>query len=109
MRTLLMRAFEIKQDDIDGPAWLTDAKFDVNAKLPAGATNDHLPAMLQKLLTERFHLAMHQETREMPAYVLTIAKGGIKFKENQDPNIRPMRPGDLGRLGDGAREARATP
>ncbi len=104
MRTVLTRAFDVKQNDIDGPAWLDDAKFDVNAKIPAAATKDQVPAMLRQLLTERFHLATHKENRDMPAYVLTIAKGGIKFKQNHDPNIKPMHPGDLGSGGEGARD-----
>ena len=49
MRTMLMRAFEMKQDDIDGPAWLAETKFDVNAKIPAGATKDQVPVMLQQI------------------------------------------------------------
>ena len=35
--------------------------------------------MLQKLLAERFQLTSHRERREMPVYVLTLAKGGSKL------------------------------
>jgi uncharacterized protein (TIGR03435 family) len=37
--------------------------------------------VLRTLLTERFHLAMHTETRSFGHIVLTRAKGGSKMKE----------------------------
>ena len=37
--------------------------------------------MLQSLLAERFGLKIRRESKEMPAYVLTVAKAGPKFKE----------------------------
>jgi uncharacterized protein (TIGR03435 family) len=35
------------------------------------------------MLQERFRLQIHRETAQRPAYVLTIAKGGPKFKANE--------------------------
>jgi uncharacterized protein (TIGR03435 family) len=35
--------------------------------------------MLRALLADRFKLAVHTETREMPIYVLVVAKGGSKL------------------------------
>jgi uncharacterized protein (TIGR03435 family) len=40
--------------------------------------------MLQRLLTDRFHLALHRETRELAGYDLTIAKGGPKLRVSTD-------------------------
>jgi bla regulator protein blaR1 len=37
--------------------------------------------MLQPLLEDRFNLKFHHETREMPVYMLVVAKGGSKLKE----------------------------
>ncbi len=39
--------------------------------------------MNRQILTDRFKLTAHNETRELPAYVLTVAKGGPKFKESK--------------------------
>ena len=36
--------------------------------------------MLQALLEDRFKLKIHQETREVPVYALTVAKNGPKLK-----------------------------
>ena len=40
--------------------------------------------MLQTLLADRFQLQVHRETREMPAYVLTVARGGSKLTPAKD-------------------------
>jgi uncharacterized protein (TIGR03435 family) len=37
--------------------------------------------MLQTLLAERFKLAMHSETRELPVYALVVGKSGPKIQE----------------------------
>ena len=39
--------------------------------------------MLQDLLVERFQLRLHSETREAPAYVLTVDKGGLKMRPSE--------------------------
>jgi uncharacterized protein (TIGR03435 family) len=51
-----------------GPDWLWDAKYDIVANLPKGATAEQIPAMLQRLLAERLGLVAHRETRPMPVY-----------------------------------------
>ncbi len=47
---------------------------------------------LQTLLKERFKLAIHRETKELPIYELTVAKAGPKL---QPPNCIQREPCDL--------------
>jgi uncharacterized protein (TIGR03435 family) len=74
-----------------GPAWMLSDAFDVQVKVDAATTErwSKLPqqpvdeerrAVLRELLAERFQLKLHREMREMPAFVLTVAKGGSKLQ-----------------------------
>jgi uncharacterized protein (TIGR03435 family) len=40
--------------------------------------------MLQNLLAERFKLAIHRETKDLPLYSLVVAKNGPKLKESAE-------------------------
>jgi len=78
---VLMEAFTVKRYQIVGPAWLDQDCFEIVAKMPEGAAANEMPAMLQALLAERFHLAAHKENRPGPVYALVVDKGGPKFQE----------------------------
>jgi uncharacterized protein (TIGR03435 family) len=64
-----------------GPAWYDSEKYDVTAKpdQPGAPNVAQLRTMVKKLLTERFQLAFHREEKELSAYLLTVAKGGLKI------------------------------
>jgi uncharacterized protein (TIGR03435 family) len=47
--------------------------------------------MMQDLIGARFQLKTHRETRELPVYELTVAKGGFKLKEIP-PSSTPRTP-----------------
>lgn len=74
---------------VGGPPWLDDARFDINGEIDGdGVPNDHQwKIAVQKLLIERFQLKIHHEKREMPAFVLVIAKGGPKLTPG-DGNVK---------------------
>jgi len=80
LKVVLQEAFNVKMDQITGPSWLDGDCFTIVAKMPEGATKDQLPAMLQALLSERFKLAAHKESRQGSGYALTVDKGGPKFR-----------------------------
>jgi len=94
LQMLIREAYGINSyDQIQGPGWLSEARFDVLAKLPPGSTKEQFELMLQALLEERFHLALHRVMKDFPIYELTIAKGGSKLKENTE-TLESTRPGD---------------
>jgi uncharacterized protein (TIGR03435 family) len=63
-------------DVYGGPAWLNTDFYDIVAKAPGNAGMDEMyGAMTKALLEERFRLRLHDETRQMPVYDLTVAKG----------------------------------
>ncbi|HEX3879498.1 MAG TPA: TIGR03435 family protein, partial [Bryobacteraceae bacterium] len=55
-------------------------RYEIVATVPAGATHDDVPLMLQKLIIERFGLTFHREQKEIPGYVLLTGKSGPKLK-----------------------------
>ena len=77
----LSYAYGMKSYQMVAPDWLREARYDVVAKGPAGTRREDLPKMIQTLLTDRFKLQAHQETREIPVLVLAIGKAGPKLKE----------------------------
>src|SRR5580658_1337243 len=79
---LVMSAWRLNRDQvIGGPNWLETAGWDIDARFPAGASPAQAPQMMQAMLADRFRLVTHRETRTLPIYVLTVAKGGIKLQQ----------------------------
>lgn len=79
---LILTAYDLfPQQLVGGPGWVNSDRFDVVAhasedlepSIPGGPPG-RLQLMLQRLLAERFNLAMHRETREQPVYELTMAR-----------------------------------
>lgn len=82
VRFLLAFVYDVHDRQIvDAPAWLGTEKFDIVgvADAPGSPDLEQLKTMERKLLTDRFQLKFHWETREMPAYVLTVEKGGARL------------------------------
>ncbi len=84
LKMLLMRAYQVKNQEIFGPAWMESEHFNLTAKVPQGATKEQVNVMFRNLLAERFHVVLHHESRPLPAYALTVAKGGLKIKESSE-------------------------
>jgi uncharacterized protein (TIGR03435 family) len=81
---LVARAYNMSYDLVAAPDWMSQQKFDIVAKVPAGASKAKVEAMWQQLLTERFKLASHRESRVVARFDLQVAKGGPKFKESEE-------------------------
>ena len=82
LSNLVTQAFDIQRFQLTGPSWLDSERFDITAKIPDGATKEQFRLMQRDLLTERFKLTLHHETKEMPLYELVIGKNGPKLKES---------------------------
>jgi bla regulator protein BlaR1 len=98
LQELLKLAYGVQASQISGgPDWLTTARFNIEAKLDDATVAElkklspeqqkmERDLMLQNLLAEQFKVALHRESRLLPAQVLAIAKNG--------PKIQPAKPGD---------------
>jgi uncharacterized protein (TIGR03435 family) len=69
-----------------GPAWISSDRFNIDAKAATNATPQQMRLMLQSLLEDRFKLKIHWETRLLPVYEMSVAKGGVKVQKSKIPN-----------------------
>ena len=103
---LLREAFSVNDNQIVGaPGWAQSSPWDIDARV-AGAdvttvrnlTREQRRAMMLQVLTDRFKLAYHEETRTLPEYTLVVAKGGPKLQESKPVNDEEGKPKRGGRM-----------
>jgi len=91
----LATAYQVRDFQISGvPGWIDSERYDIEAKAD-GKTGPKQMAepMLQALLQERFKLKVHRETKELPIYVLTVAKSGLKIQPAKEGSCVTPEPG----------------
>jgi uncharacterized protein (TIGR03435 family) len=98
---LMAFAYGVQAKQITSAVDLDKDRYDVNAVPDQESASDplQLRIMLQKLLVERFALVFHHDSRDMSAFVLTVAKSGQKLVPTQgtgsvpDVSFRPVAGG----------------
>jgi uncharacterized protein (TIGR03435 family) len=85
LKRLIERAYGVKPFQVAGPDWMEAVRFDIAAKYPPETKNDDRFVMLRTLLEDRFKLAVHRQSKDLPGYALMVAKSGFKLK--------PVEPG----------------
>ena len=91
LRRLILIAYEVQDYQLAGtPSWLESEHYDVQAKAESNPSVKQMEGpMLRRLLEERFRLALHRETRQLPAYVLSIGKTGPKLQPANEGSCTP--------------------
>ena len=101
LKSYIVSAYNVKAYQVTGgPNWIDDSTYDIMAKLEiaelpklaatltprerATAEEDRLHTALRGLLADRFQLKLHHESKDMPAYALTVVKSGFKLKETSE-------------------------
>jgi uncharacterized protein (TIGR03435 family) len=79
LKFIIQRAYKLQDLQIEGPEWLTTERFDVDAKLPEGATLQQVPVMFQAMLAGRFQLSAHFVEKERTGFVLAVGTSGHKL------------------------------
>lgn len=103
LKDLLIFGYGVHPDQIQGlPAWADEDKYDIAGKPDhEGVGNEtQIRSMMQKLLVDRFSLAIHRETKELSAYTLNVARTGPKLTVNESggnlPGFGGRGPGSIG-------------
>jgi uncharacterized protein (TIGR03435 family) len=89
-------AYGVQGQQVSGPAWLGTERYEIAAKAAEHVPPQQLKLMLQALLAERFHMALHRETRNMQVFEIVAAKGGVKLRaaqSDEDGGVRKVGPG----------------
>jgi len=105
LRRIILIAYEVQDYQIAGaPGWIDSEHYDVQAKAESNPSVQQMEGpMLRRLLEERFRLALHRETRQLPVYMLSVGKTGPKLQPSKEGSCTPYatsspppvaRPGD---------------
>ena len=82
LKDLVITAYRVHDFQVaGGPGWIDSERYNIDAKAEgAPSFSQEYVALqyrrLQTLLHDRFNLTIHRETKELPVYELTVAKGG---------------------------------
>ena len=97
LRAMLRIAYDVFQFKIvGGPDWMVDESWDLEMKTDVEATREQRLVLLQTLLTDRFKLKVHWDTRDMQKYRLVVTNAR-KLRE-PDPKLKQgvwYRPGSF--------------
>jgi uncharacterized protein (TIGR03435 family) len=92
LKAVIQWAYHLQSIQVQGPGFIDTNRYDIVAKAPGPASKEELRHMMQSLLEQRFKLAFHKETKEMQAYVFTVAKGGHKLKQSEGEGELTIQP-----------------
>jgi uncharacterized protein (TIGR03435 family) len=84
---LLRYAYDVSAFQVEGGEdWTRTSRFDVEAKAAERPTAEQMRMLVKHLLTERFHLSVHTETRERPRYRLLKSRADGRLGDHLQPS-----------------------
>ena len=86
-------AYSVHPDQVvGGPEWLRTEKFDILAdpETEKRPSSDQMKSMVQRLLVERFHVAMHHEQKVLSVYALVKTADQPNLKSTTDLSGIPV-------------------
>jgi len=99
---LIQYGYRVKRNQVSGPSWMNDTRWDILATIPEAQNASRAPEMMQKLLAERFKLSIHRENREQSVYALVVGKAGLKIKQAAPEEASSMAAGFNVRIDNGS-------
>lgn len=84
LKDLIAGAYSLQAYQITGgPVWISSTRFDVEGKATGNATREQRLLMLRSLLTERFKLVLHRESKELAVYAIEVGKKAPNLKDGE--------------------------
>lgn len=75
-------AYSVSSYQVSGPSWIDSERYDISARAAGPAPEAQLRLMLRPLLSERFRLKFHRDTKTLQGYALLVAPNGPKLRES---------------------------
>jgi uncharacterized protein (TIGR03435 family) len=80
LRVIMTVAYTVTDRQISGgPDWINNDLWNIEAKAQRRGTSDELHDALAHLIEDRFKLKLRRETRDLPAYLLTVGNKGLNM------------------------------
>jgi uncharacterized protein (TIGR03435 family) len=100
IRELIRFGYGVRDYQIGpAPKWIDTERFDIvvkSARDGGGHSLEEEKSTVRELLADRFQFVMHREPKQMPIYLLVVAKDGPKLKPHS--SSAPKTRGGCGRL-----------
>jgi uncharacterized protein (TIGR03435 family) len=88
LRLIMTVAYSVTDRQISGgPDWINTDRWTIEAKANRRGTSDELHDALARLLEERFQLKIRHEKRQLPVYLLTVDKKGVKIPPHDESDL----------------------
>lgn len=81
-------AYDLEFYQISGPAWLTDDRWDIQAKTQESHSPREFREMMRSLLADRFKVVIRREKQPKPAYALMTGTGKPKLLPSRSQENR---------------------
>jgi uncharacterized protein (TIGR03435 family) len=92
---LIQHAWNVLDFQIEGlQGPMASRRFDIQATMTPGASNEAIQKMLQALIVDRFGMKVHRQSREMSSYALMAARNGFKVKALAPGACVELKPGE---------------
>jgi uncharacterized protein (TIGR03435 family) len=81
-------AYDLKAYQVSAPSWpwLRSTTYQIDARMPVGATGGQLQMMMQRLLAERFGLKVHRGEKELPVFAMMAGPTKPKLQPAKGPS-----------------------
>ncbi|HKE84445.1 MAG TPA: TIGR03435 family protein [Vicinamibacterales bacterium] len=85
---LIQMAYPGPTNEVVGaPAWVRSERYDIEARSGRNSSGDEVTLMMRAMMTDRFKLAAHYESKEIASFALVLARDDGKL----GPRIRPAQ------------------
>jgi len=107
LHTLIQTAYRVQEAQLTGEAdWMKTDRYDINETVDPSVADQMRglsekqrqligQQMLQQLVADYFKVTLHQESRDLPAYELMAAEGGVKLQSVSKIGMVRMNIGEL--------------